>query len=84
MDWEGIVPSADWMEEIHAAIDRADAFVFVISPDSVASRVCIEELAYAEQHQKRLIPIVRRDVPTAAVPAALQRLNWLFFRETDA
>ena len=37
VDWEGIPLSADWWSEIEQGIEGADAFVFIISPDSVAS-----------------------------------------------
>ena len=37
VDWEGIPPTAKWMDEVRAAIDQADAFVFVVSPDSAGS-----------------------------------------------
>jgi len=37
VDWEDIAPSAEWMEEIRTAIEGADAFVFVLSSDSLAS-----------------------------------------------
>jgi hypothetical protein len=37
VDWEGIPPSAEWLQEISSAIEAAQAFIFVISPDSVAS-----------------------------------------------
>lgn len=84
VDWEGIAPSAEWMAEIYSAIDAAAAFIFVISPDSVASEVCGKELTYAVQQNKRIIPIVCAEAPAAAVPPELARLNWIFFRETDA
>jgi hypothetical protein len=84
VDWEGIPLTADWWEEIKAGIDAADTFVFVISPDSIASRVCGEEIDYAVANQKRLMPIVRREgFDMALVRPALGRHNWLFFRETD-
>ncbi|MBD0336213.1 MAG: TIR domain-containing protein [Cyanobacteria bacterium Co-bin13] len=84
VDWEGIPLTADWWEEIKAGIDAADTFVFVISPDSIASKVCGEEVDYAVAGQKRLMPIVRRDgFDMAQVRPALGRHNWLFFREAD-
>jgi WD40 repeat protein len=83
VDWEGIPPSAEWMQEINSAIEAADTFVFVISPDSVASQVCNTEVAHANRNNKRLVPVVRRDPSTAAVPKSLSDLNWIFARDSD-
>ncbi len=82
VDWEGIPPSDKWMERIHAAIDQAEAFVFVISPDSVASAVCGQELDYAIQHNKRLVPVLYRE-PQAPVRSELAEINYIFVRESD-
>ncbi len=60
VDWEGIPPSAEWIQEISSAIEAAQAFIFVICPDSVVSEVCRQELAQAVD--KRLIPIVYQEV----------------------
>jgi len=83
VDWEGIAPTAEWMGEIYAAIDGADAAAFVISPYWVSSRICRQELEHAVQRGKRLIPIVHREVPESMVPPALARLNWIFLRDQD-
>ncbi|HEY9735092.1 MAG TPA: toll/interleukin-1 receptor domain-containing protein [Trichocoleus sp.] len=84
VDWQDIPLTADWWEEIKSGIDAADMFVFVLSPDSVASRVCGEEVDYAVANQKRLVPIVRREgFDMEQVRPALGRHNWLFFREGD-
>ena len=71
------------MKEIVAAIDEGAAFVFVMTPDSMASTICLQELAHAAGQNKRLIPIVRRDVEASSTPDSLAKLNWIFFRETD-
>ncbi|MGD8594935.1 MAG: TIR domain-containing protein [Gammaproteobacteria bacterium] len=83
VDWEGIPPSAEWFREISSAIESAQAFIFVISPDSVASRVCQQEIAHAVENNKRLIPIVYEEAEESQVPQALGKLNWVFFREHD-
>ena len=83
VDWQDIPPTAEWLKEIASAIDTTQAIVFVISPDSIASQTCNIELTYAHEHNKRLIPIVYRDVIDTGVPEPLARLNWIFFREQD-
>jgi WD40 repeat protein len=83
VDWEGIPPTVEFMEEIRGAVEAADAFLFVLSPDSATSRVCNEELDGAVALNKRIIPVVRREVPEADVPEAVAGLNWIFCREED-
>ncbi len=85
IDLEDIPPTADWMREIETGIEGANTFVFVISPDSVVSQVCKQELEYAVKNNKRLIPILHRDVPDRSlIHPSLASHNWLFFRETDS
>ena len=83
VDWEGIRPTEEFMQAIYRAIEGTDTFVFVISPDSIGSEICARELTHAATHNKRMVPIVVRDVDAKAVPEPLAKLNWLFFRETD-
>jgi tetratricopeptide (TPR) repeat protein len=83
VDWEDIRPTEEWMQAIYAAIEGADTFVFVLTPDSVASVVCGREIAHAAVHNKRMVPIVARDVNADTAPEALAKLNWIFFRESD-
>jgi WD40 repeat protein len=84
VDWEGIRPAEEFMQAIFPAIEGADTFVFVISPDSVTSEVCGRELAHAASHNKRMVPIIARDVDAKTVPEPLAKLNWVFFcREND-
>ena len=79
VDWEDIPLTADWWLEIQEGIEGSHTFVFVISPDSVISKVCHQEIEHAVQHNKRLIPIVCRYAES--VPDSLSHLNWIFFRD---
>jgi|GEM_PF-2669500 len=84
VDWEGIRPAEEFMQAIFPAIEGTDTFVFVISPDSVTSDVCGKELAHAATHNKRMVPIIAREVDAKTVPEPLAKLNWVFFcREND-
>src|ERR1700754_3185022 len=61
------IPSAsDWMSAIRAGIEEADGFVFVMTPHSVASRMCRVELSIATQLAKRLLPLMPIDAATWA------------------
>lgn len=79
VDWEGIPASAKWMTEVRAAIDEADCFCFVVSPDSVESPVCREEAAHAAASNKRILPLLHREVTDGLVPETVAAHNWITF-----
>ncbi|HUG26405.1 TIR domain-containing protein [Piscinibacter sp.] len=79
IDLEDIPPSSAWRRDIAEGIEHSHAFVFVLSPDSVASAECAKEIAHAVRNRKRIIPVVCRPVDPQAVPAELAELNWISF-----
>jgi hypothetical protein len=83
IDWDDIREAEEWRKAIARGIVAADTFIFVISPDSVASEECGKELMQAIEHNKRIIPIVYRETNPNHVHPVLAELNWIFFRETD-
>ncbi|MDL1885841.1 TIR domain-containing protein [Anaerolineae bacterium CFX8] len=86
VDWEDIPTGVDFMAEIFAGIEAANTFVFIISPDSVSSPVCLEEVRHAVTHKKRFVPILYREIDDQAKGSfhpALGAHNWFFFREDD-
>src|SRR5262249_39363931 len=74
----------DFLREITDSIDAANYFLFVLSPNSIASDYCLAELERAEQGGKILVPVIREDVASNLVPEELRRLNWIFLRATDS
>ena len=84
VDWADIPITADWWEEIQRGIEAADTFLFVISPDAIESRVCRQEVEHADRHNKRMVPIVRREgFDPVFMHEGLSRHNWLLFRDQD-
>ena len=91
VDWEGIAKGAEWWKEIELGIEGADTFVFVISPDSIASKVCQDEINHAIRYNKQIFPIIYREPadknfefePNNSAHRAIQSHNWLFFRAED-
>lgn len=71
----GISAEDEWWKRLQEMILAADVMVFIVSPDSVSSRVCDEEIAYARAMGKRVIAILRRPIDFAAAPPRLAALN---------
>ena len=55
--------------------------MFLISPDSIKSNVCGDELDHAIANGKRILPIILREPENEPVPETLSKLNWIFCRE---
>jgi WD40 repeat protein len=83
VDWQGIRPTATWMDEVRAAIEAAPAFIFVVSEASAKSPICLEELEHAESVRKRILPVVRHEVSARELPASISRRHWIFARSND-
>lgn len=82
VDWEGIPLTADWWQEIKQGIENADAFAFVISPDSLKSKVCADEIQTAVDNNKRLIPVLHRDAEKGdPIHPKVSSHNWIYMRD---
>jgi hypothetical protein len=79
IDLDDILPTEAWWARIRDLIVRADAMVFVISPQAVASPVCRDEIAFACSLNKRLMPILWRTPGDIPMPTELSELNWILF-----
>ncbi len=77
VDVEGIRDAEVFPLALRRAIEGSDAFVFVISPDSVASPYCEQEVAHAAELNKRIVPVNLRPVPDAQIPAEIRFRNWI-------
>lgn len=85
IDWKSIPKGEDWEQEIYRGIEEADAFLFLISPASVASEMCNKEILHAVQNNKRILPIVIRDANLddfldETAKTIVSKLNWVFCR----
>jgi len=83
VDWEDIPPTVDWWLQIEKGIEEADAILFVLSPNSIASKICGQELDHTAKNNKRLIPLLVHDIKGDEAPPQLGHLNWIFFREDN-
>jgi WD40 repeat protein len=81
VDWESIPLSSDWMKEITTAIEGSDAFIFVISPDSLSSQYCMQELELSIKYNKKILPVLLREPEKKhKMHPILASTNWVYLR----
>src|SRR5512139_1141170 len=81
IDWKSIPKGEDWEQEIYRGIEEADAFLFLISPDSIVSEMCNREIDHAVKNGKRILPIVIRDADRKDIHPEINKRNWIFCRD---
>jgi len=81
LDKHDILPGEPWQERLALLIEKAGTVIFLMSPNSVASKICDWEVNEAERLAKRILPVVLRDTDADEVPGRLKRLNYIFLRE---
>ncbi|HEU5345727.1 MAG TPA: TIR domain-containing protein [Ktedonobacterales bacterium] len=82
VDREHIEGGQRWTAQIEAAIQESDAVVVGISPDAVQSTWVTNELLYAQQLNKPIIPIVLRSVQV--IPLLLVALQYIDFQPDES
>lgn len=83
IDWSGVRPAETFTEAIDRAIDASRTFVFVLSPDSASSQICLYELNRAVAQQKRIVPVLVRVTDKHAIPEPLRFINWVYYCEPE-
>ena len=87
VDWDDIPPTVDWWEEVKAGIEAAHVFVFIISPASVNSEICYKEIEHAVLNNKRIVPVMYKDIVEQADKDKMHRVltshNWVNLRKGD-
>ena len=81
IDWKSIPKGETFEIEIQQGIEKAEIFLFLVSPDSVQSSWCDKEIAHAVKNGKRILPIVIRDTDLKIVHPEISKRNLIFCRE---
>ena len=77
VDVEGVRDAELFPLALRRAIETSDAFVFVISPESVRSPFCEQEVAHARELNKRIVPMALHPVPDDELPGEIRFRNWI-------
>ena len=83
IDWERIGIGQEFWTEIREAIENANAFLFIISKNSIGSPYCKGEIELALKNHKRIIPILVDDLKPDAIKEFspdLPQINWIIFK----
>lgn len=78
IDQQDIRAGMEWDLEIEKALEACDCLLFIESEKSVVSNNVLDEVYYALEQQKRVIPIIFHDSKT---PFRLQRLQHIDFSQ---
>ena len=80
---ESIASGIDFQAELYRGIENAENFLLIISPSSVNLSACLAELAYAQKLNKRIVPVLYRQVLQSEQLKTLANTQWIDFREHE-
>jgi hypothetical protein len=70
-----------WWDEVLERIRTCELFVFALSPDSLKSRACRAELAYATELRRPILPVLVGEVNIELTPDPIGHLHVLNYLE---
>ena len=76
MDQYDIPTGARWDDEIEKALRECEIFMFIMTPASVASENAKDEMGYAIDHGKHILPVLLEE---CEIPLRLSRLQYVDF-----
>jgi WD40 repeat protein len=83
LDRRGIFGGEDWKTRLGALISAADTVVFVLSPSSVRSEICVWEVREATRLARRILPVLCRPLKDTKPPDELARLDCIYCYADD-
>jgi hypothetical protein len=82
-DQESIASGSDFQQEIYRGIKACDNFLFILSPPSVNSPYCADEVEYAASLNKRFVTVLHREVNSADLHPELAKVQWIDFNHNE-
>jgi WD40 repeat protein len=82
-DQESIASGSDFQQEIYRGIKACDNFLFILSPRSVNSPYCKDEVEYAASLNKRFVTLLHREVNAADLHTELAKVQWIDFNHNE-
>ena len=82
-DQESIASGTDFQQEINRGIKACDNFLFILSPRSVNSPYCADEVEYAASLNKRFVTVLHRSINPSDLHPELAKVQWLDFNRKE-
>lgn len=82
MDKKRIKPGDPWDSTVQKALIDCEYFMVVLSPISVSSQNVLDEITYALNNNKRILPVLVLDIKDSDIPLRVSRLQWIDFRKS--
>ncbi|PVD49469.1 hypothetical protein DC498_24950 [Terrimonas sp.] len=76
LDQLNIQPGAHWDNEIEAALNSATCVLAIISPQSMESKNAMDEISFALEQNKKVIPVLLTNTETSFRLRRLQRIDF--------
>ncbi|MDM8558104.1 TIR domain-containing protein, partial [Candidatus Parabeggiatoa sp. HSG14] len=76
-----IQKGAEYKRAIEIGIENADNFFYFISPHSIASKYCQNELNHALKYNKRIVPLLIANTPESNTLEVLRELQYVDFTD---
>jgi beta-lactam-binding protein with PASTA domain len=77
LDQLDIAPGQRWDRSVEDALTNCPRLLVVLSPSSINSTNVLDEVSFALENQKTVVPVLYRD---CAIPFRLRRIQYLDFR----
>ncbi len=84
LDRHDIDAGENWQERLSALLHSSDTIVFVLTPTSAASPICLWEAKKAGALGKRMFVVVPAPLGDVTPPEALANLQWIRFHQDPA
>ncbi|CAN0351183.1 unnamed protein product, partial [Phaeothamnion confervicola] len=74
-DLDELIASEEWWPRLTEMIAEADGVVLLLSPNSAGSKICGDEIAFAQSLGKRIFPALIESVEWLLVPEGLAKIH---------
>jgi len=81
LDQLDIIPGQRWDRAVEDALKNCPGLIVILSPTSVESTNVMNEVSFALEEQKTVIPVIYRD---CVIPLRLRRLQYVDFKQVYA